>query len=179
MRIGKFLYFGDFLAIPLLVAIFLRLALHAQGLAGLPEFGLSFASGLVVWTLAEYLIHRFLYHRAPWLSELHELHHKAPMELIGLPSFVSSGIVVLLTYGPFFAFAPVFAAGFATGGLIGYAAYMMVHHATHHWRLEPGDWLYPARVRHLAHHYREEANYGIVTAFWDHIFGTVLRRRSA
>ena len=172
MQINKFLYFGDFLVIPLMLAILLRLAFYAPGLSAAPAFASSLAAGLLVWTLAEYGIHRFLYHRAPWLSELHGLHHKAPMDLIGLPSFLSSGIVILLTYAPFVAFAPVFAAGFASGALIGYTAYMTVHHATHHWRLEPGDWLYPARVRHLAHHYHEEANFGVVTGFWDQIFGT-------
>ncbi len=98
--------------------------------------------------------------------------------MIGIPSFLSSGIVIALGYGPFFAFAPQFADGFVTGALIGYAAYMIVHHATHHWRIEPGHWLYAARVRHMAHHYHDEANFGIVTGFWDWVFGTTGKRRN-
>jgi sterol desaturase/sphingolipid hydroxylase (fatty acid hydroxylase superfamily) len=72
----------------------------------------------------------------------------------------------------------VFAGGFASGVLLGYAAYMLVHHATHHWPIGPGDWLYEARVRHLAHHYREDSEFGIVTGFWDGVFGTTGRRRN-
>jgi sterol desaturase/sphingolipid hydroxylase (fatty acid hydroxylase superfamily) len=177
LPINKFLYFGDFLAIPAALALFAYLAFIRRGVEAAPEYLVGLLAGLIVWTLAEYWIHRTLYHHAPVLSELHDRHHEAPRALIGIPSFISSGIVILLSYGPFFAFAPVFAAGFASGALIGYAAYMVVHHATHHWDIEPGDWLYSARVRHMAHHYQGQSNFGIVTGFWDRVFGTTARRR--
>ena len=177
MKINKFLYFGDFIVIPAAVAFFVFWAFATSGLAAAPPYFAGLLAGLVVWTLAEYWIHRILYHHWPLLSGLHDRHHAAPTELIGIPSFLSSGIVVALGYGPFFAFWPRFADGFATGALVGYAAYMIVHHATHHWRIEPGHWLYAARVRHMAHHYHDEANFGIVTGFWDWVFGTTGRRR--
>jgi sterol desaturase/sphingolipid hydroxylase (fatty acid hydroxylase superfamily) len=172
MRINKFLYFGDYIAIPIAVGFFVYYAYLANGVAVAPEFAASVLAGLFVWTLAEYWIHRILYHHAPVLSGLHDRHHSAPKELIGVPSFLSSGFVILVCYAPLFTFAPIFADGFASGALIGYAIYMFVHHATHHWRIEPGHWLYRARVRHLAHHYHDDANFGIVTGFWDHVFGT-------
>jgi sterol desaturase/sphingolipid hydroxylase (fatty acid hydroxylase superfamily) len=178
MRINKFLYFGDFLAIPVALAVFAWFAFAAEGMASGPLYLLGLGAGAFVWTLAEYWIHRTLYHHAPVLSTYHHRHHEAPGDLIGLPSFLSLGIVVALAYAPFFAFSRVFADGFASGVLIGYAAYMLVHHATHHWVIAPGDWLYPARVRHLAHHYHDEANFGIVTGFWDRAFGTAGRRRN-
>ncbi len=177
MQINKFLYFADFLIIPLALAVFGYFGFMRRGLEAAPEFLAGLAGGVIAWTLAEYWVHRTLYHQAPVLSELHDRHHEAPGALIGIPSFVSSGIVILLSYGPFFAFAPVFADGFATGALMGYAAYMVVHHATHHWPLAPGDWLYPARVRHMAHHYHGDSNFGIVTGLWDRVFGTTGRRR--
>src|SRR5271166_175439 len=52
------------------------------------------------------------------------------------------------------------ASGFTSGMLLGYAAYMFVHHATHHFAIQPGDWLYKARVRHMAHHYHDNAHFG-------------------
>jgi sterol desaturase/sphingolipid hydroxylase (fatty acid hydroxylase superfamily) len=176
MRINKFLYFGDFLAIPIALALFAYWAYVAQGFAAATQYLPGLASGLVVWTLAEYWIHRTIYHHMPVLSGYHDRHHAEPNALIGIPSFLSSGIVIALGYAPFFMFAPVFADGFASGALLGYAAYMVVHHATHHWRIAPGDWLYPARVRHMAHHYHEDSNFGIVTGFWDRAFGTAGRR---
>lgn len=177
MPINKILYFGDFIAIPIALAVFVYLALFAHGLAAAAEFLASLVAGLMVWTLAEYGIHRGLYHRVPLLMALHDRHHEAPEALIGIPSFLSCGVVILLSYAPFCAFAPVFADGFASGSLIGYAAYMVVHHATHHWRIEPGDWLYGARLRHLSHHYHDDVNFGVVTGFWDRVFRTDGRRR--
>ena len=177
MRINKFLYFGDFLAIPVALALFAYWAWTAAGVKGAPQFGVALLGGVLAWTLAEYWIHRTLYHHAPFFSVYHDRHHEAPNDLIGLPSFLSSGIVIALAYAPFFSFAPIFADGFASGALVGYAGYMLVHHATHHWEIKPGDWLYSARVRHMAHHYHDEANFGIVTGFWDRVFRTTGRRR--
>lgn len=178
MPINKFLYFGDFFAVPIALAVFGWLAFVPRGLAAAPAYGLGLASGVLAWTFAEYWIHRALYHHAPWLSDLHDRHHEAPCDYIGVPSFVSLGIVVVLAYAPFFAIWPTFATGFVSGVMIGYAAYMFVHHATHHWAVAPGDWLYPARVRHLGHHYHDDMHFGVVTGLWDRIFGTAGRRRN-
>ncbi len=71
MPINKFLYFGDFAAIPIAVLLFFYLALAARGLAATPELAISLFLGLALWTLVEYLIHRFVYHHAPILSPLH------------------------------------------------------------------------------------------------------------
>jgi len=172
MPINKFLYFGDFFAIPIAVVVFACLSHRGSGVYAFPEYLAAAFFGVALWTLVEYLIHRFVYHHAPILSPLHDQHHKRPNELIGVPSFISSGLVVAICYFPLAAFYPVLAAGFVSGMLIGYAAYMFVHHATHHWRIEPGHWLYPLRVRHMAHHYRDTANFGVTTGFWDRVFGT-------
>ena len=177
MHMNKFLYFGDFLAVPAALAVFAYLAFATQGGAAGPEYSSALCAGFIAWTLAEYWIHRVLYHHAPWLSQLHERHHERPRDYIGAPSFLSCGMVIAWSYLPFFAFAPVFAAGFASGALLGYAAYMVVHHATHHWRIEPGHWLYPSRMRPIGHHARDDADFGIVTGFWDRVFGTAGRRR--
>jgi len=172
MPINKFLYFGDFVAIPIAIFVFVYLSHGATGLAVWPEFFVAALFGVGLWTLVEYLIHRFVYHHAPILSPLHDLHHQKPNSLIGVPSFISSGIIVAICYFPLAAFYPVVAGGFVSGMLIGYAAYMYVHHATHHFTIEPGHWLYPSRVRHMAHHYRDNTNFGVTTGFWDRVFRT-------
>jgi sterol desaturase/sphingolipid hydroxylase (fatty acid hydroxylase superfamily) len=177
MPINKFLYFGDFFAIPVLVGVFATLAYAALGLAAAPKFLLALLLGIFIWTLVEYWVHRYLYHHAPYLSPLHDLHHQRPGDFIGVPSFLSSGLVVAGGYLPLVMFDPVAAGGFTSGLLIGYAVYMVVHHATHHWDIRPGDWLYEARVRHMAHHYGDEANFGITTDLWDRVFGTARERR--
>ena len=177
MRIGKFLYFGDFVVIPIAVLLLAAAAYVAGGLAAVPEFGLSLLFGAGLWTLVEYLVHRYAYHHAPILTPLHDAHHQEPLAYLGAPSFFSSGLIVAVCYLPFLPFAPVFAGGFTSGVMLGYAVYMFVHHATHHFKIEPGGWLYEARLRHMAHHYREGVNYGVSTGFWDRAFGTLAVRR--
>jgi sterol desaturase/sphingolipid hydroxylase (fatty acid hydroxylase superfamily) len=177
MYIGKFLYFGDFGAIPVLVAMFLYLALAAGGLHAFAEWSAALVFGLAFWTLAEYVIHRWVYHHAPIFSKLHDSHHQEPGAMIGVPSFLSTGFIVLVCYAPLYFVAPVLGGGLTSGVLLGYAGYMVVHHATHHWKIEPGDWLYEARMRHMSHHYHDSTDFGIVTDFWDRAFGTKRARR--
>ena len=177
MPINKFLYFGDFLAIPVAVTVLTYSALAAGGLWAAPDFGVSLLIGLATWTLVEYAIHRFVYHHAPLFSALHDSHHQAPNEFIGVPSFVSSGFIIVACDLPVRIFDDVAASGFTSGMLLGYAAYMFVHHATHHFAFQPGDWLYKARLRHMAHHYHDNANFGVSTGFWDRVFDTTGARR--
>ena len=177
MRIGKFLYFGDFVAIPVAVLWLGVVAYLAGGVVAVPEWSLSLVIGAALWTLIEYLIHRFAYHHAPVLAPLHDAHHQAPRAFVGVPSFLSSGLILVVCYVPLCGVTPVFAAGFTSGVMLGYAAYMFVHHATHHFNIQPGGWLYEARLRHMTHHYREGVNYGVSTGFWDRVFGTLAVRR--
>jgi len=177
MPIGKFLYFGDFVAIPIAVLAFAGLALADRGLAAAPAWTLSLIVGIAFWTLIEYLVHRFAYHGAPVLTALHEAHHRDPQALVGVPSFLSSGLIVAVCYLPLRGWEPILAGGFTSGALVGYAGYMYVHHATHHFAIAPGHWLYQARVRHMAHHYHDDANFGVSVGFWDRVFRTRGARR--
>ncbi len=177
MPIGKFLYFADFVVIPLAVLLFAGFALADYGLEAAPAWALSLVVGIVVFTLMEYLIHRFVYHGVPILTALHQAHHRDPTAYLGVPSFLSSGFIVAVCYLPLRGYAPIFASGFTSSMLIGYAGYMFVHHATHHFAIEPGDWLYQARVRHMAHHYHDDANFGVSVDFWDRVFRTRGPRR--
>lgn len=78
MPINKFLYFGDFVAIPVAVIVLAYFDLAPGGLWAALAFGVCLLTGLVTWTLAEYAIHRFVYHHAPLFSALHDSHHQAP-----------------------------------------------------------------------------------------------------
>lgn len=179
MRLSATAYYADFyLGGAIILALLFRgvvLALADDAFIGL-SIWLSFALvGLVAWSLAEYAVHRFAYHRVPFLQRLHDAHHAAPNELIGAPPLI--GIIIIFAFGflPFFAFAPQAACGLTSGLLVGYMAYMLVHHASHYWKPRPGTWLHALRRHHAFHHYRsEDCNFGIITSFWDHVFGTAL-----
>ena len=55
---------------------------------------------------------------------------------------------------------------------MGYFAYIILHHAIHHWTVVPGSTLYALKMRHRMHHRGDDVNFGIVTPLWDRVFGT-------
>lgn len=178
MVLGRFLYFGDFVAGPIVIVLLALITAHGGGTGLLAAWLAATTAGLVSWTFLEYVIHRWIYHRVPGIKRYHDAHHDAPLEMIGAPSFVSLFIILALCYLPLVPLGFATASGFASGIILGYMGYMLVHHATHHWELKPGTWLYRARLHHMAHHFaRVEGNYGIVTSFWDRVFGTMVEKR--
>lgn len=178
MVLNRFLYFGDFVAGPVVVLLLALMAVHYGGTSVLAVWFAACFTGLASWTLFEYVIHRWVYHRVPGIKKYHDAHHDAPLEMIGAPSFVSMAIIMALCFLPLMPLGFAKAGGYASGVILGYMGYMIVHHATHHWELRPGSWMHQARVHHMAHHFaRVEGNYGIVTSFWDRVFGTMVERR--
>jgi sterol desaturase/sphingolipid hydroxylase (fatty acid hydroxylase superfamily) len=141
-------------------------------------------AGAALWTLLEYVIHRLLLHRVAIFKRYHDAHHASPDAYISLPPFVGIGLIILLSYVPFLAFAPVLATGLTVGMLSGYTAYAVIHHACHALKPKAGSFLYRAWLAHAVHHYRHgEGNFGVTTSIWDHVFGTRItpasRARSA
>ncbi|EXJ62250.1 cytochrome P450 oxidoreductase [Cladophialophora yegresii CBS 114405] len=144
--------------------------------------------GLFLWTLVEYLLHRFLFHLDYYLPDhpvfltlhflLHGIHHYLPMDKYRL---VMPPTLFLVLATPFYKLAhAVFwynwyaAITVFSGGIFGYICYDCTHYWLHHHQL-------PAYVRelkkyHLAHHYQDfELGFGVTSKFWDYIWGTELK----
>ena len=82
-------------------------------------------------------------------------------------------LMLVVIFAPLAAHHLGAAGGLTCGILAGYEFYMIVHHAGHHWKPQPGSYLYQARLRHAAHHYSGKAvNCGVTTSFWDRVFQT-------
>lgn len=158
-------HFGDFVTIPVAILVLV----DAAGLSRLPLV----VAGLAAWTLVEYLMHRFAFHRFPIGRELHQLHHDHPSD----PDAERSSLSTPLVASPF---ALVVLGGFGlkdgsaifAGLLAGYLVFIAVHHAVHRWPITPGSWLYAVKLRHLAHHRFDTCNFGVTTGFWDVVFRT-------
>jgi sterol desaturase/sphingolipid hydroxylase (fatty acid hydroxylase superfamily) len=178
MRLSKALYFGDLVASPIAIVILAALALAGRDYQAVGLWLLALLAGICAWTLVEYLVHRFIYHAVPIFERYHDAHHENPEELIGAPSFLMIGFILIAFFTPLLAFGILVASGVTSGALIGYIGYMLVHHASHHFEPKPGTLLYEARLRHMAHHFHgTPGNYGIITSFWDHVFSTSVERR--
>lgn len=176
MKMSKFGYFSEFVLFPPLFIFAVLIALRSSTPPHPVIWATVYVAGLAAWTLIEYLLHRVLFHHAPIISQIHELHHNSPQDLIGTPAWVSASIGLILVAGPL-----CVALGFdlgiaATMGLAtGYLWYVLVHYMIHHWRPRRNSYLYRTRLRHARHHYLSPSgNFGVTTSVWDHVFGTAL-----
>ncbi len=120
-----------------------------------------FAGGVVAFTLAEYLVHRFVLHG--FARTEHRLHHANP-----------DGAVLTIFWQIWICFALVYliaGGAFVAGALVAYAWYLFVHHCAHH---GPDKLPLPLLKHHQSHHRFASRNYGVSTTLWDHVFGTML-----
>src|SRR5580704_11455812 len=85
MRLSKVGYYADFVAYPAIILVLTTAELRpAEALAQL-QWLIACVVGIAGWTLVEYIIHRFVFHRIPLAARLHDMHHSSPGALIGAP----------------------------------------------------------------------------------------------
>jgi sterol desaturase/sphingolipid hydroxylase (fatty acid hydroxylase superfamily) len=168
-------YYAELFVYPIVVGGLFLYEVHRSGFALHLFWWFAAVCGAMLWTLAEYLVHRFVYHKVPVLRELHGMHHSHPCDLIGAPIWVSvtifSSLFLLLAH----LWDVEIAGGMTSGLIVGYISYLLVHDAVHRWRLAETSWLRSYRLRHLRHHrYPVPGNFGVTTGIWDLVFGTAI-----
>lgn len=133
--------------------------------------------GLVGWSLLEYLLHRFVLHGLWPFVAWHAAHHQRPRALICAPTLLSGSLIGVLVFLPALTlFGAWRAQALTLGVLMGYLAYTLIHHATHHWRIDSPAWLLRRKRWHARHHDRSAPGcYGVSSGFWDHVFGSAPR----
>jgi sterol desaturase/sphingolipid hydroxylase (fatty acid hydroxylase superfamily) len=172
-----------------LPAIALTFVMGAERL-GTANTLLAVAVGYVVWTLAEYWLHRIVFHFEPdeglgarlhWI--IHGVHHDHPNDPMRLVMPPSVSVPLSLAFLGLFHLTLGFdwAIAVFSGFLAGYLAYDMLHFHTHHHvpRTRLGKRL---RELHMRHHFQDDqTGYGVSAPYWDHVFGTASRgsRRGA
>jgi sterol desaturase/sphingolipid hydroxylase (fatty acid hydroxylase superfamily) len=139
------------------------------------------ALGLFIWTITEYIMHRWVFHFYP-KSKLgkrihfifHGVHHDYPNDAKRLVMPPSASIPMALSL--YFLFLYLLPQGtiyaFFTGFLIGYLLYDMVHYALHHANFKNPFWK-SLKQHHMLHHYSDSTKgYGVSSAIWDKILGS-------
>ncbi|MBC3863372.1 sterol desaturase family protein [Undibacterium jejuense] len=131
------------------------------------------ALGVVISSAVEYLSHRFILHGLKPFSVWHHRHHQQPKSSIGTPTIVSAALILVLIFLPMWLFTTSFyAIAITLGVVVGYGAYIVTHHATHHWKGRNG-WLVNRKRWHALHHcVNPDCCYGVSSSFWDHLFAT-------
>lgn len=171
----------------LFVPAILGLAAWSVAVGGtLPETAGLVALGWALWGLAEYWIHRVVFHLEPergfgarlhWMVHgVHHDHPNDPMRLVMPPAVSVPGSALFVL-----AFVAVLGtpAGLALGSgfLLGYLVYDMVHHHLHH-RRPRTDRGRRLRELHMRHHFQDDhRGFGISAPWWDRVFRTSPRSR--
>lgn len=127
--------------------------------------------GLALWTLLEYLLHRFVLHGLAPFQAWHEHHHRVPLERIRIPLVFSVPMVLVLLVAPTLLLRNVaFGAAVSLGLLAGEVLQEAVHERLH--RGAAG--VLEGQRRHHDFHHADDARraYGTLTDFWDRRFHT-------
>jgi 4-hydroxysphinganine ceramide fatty acyl 2-hydroxylase len=169
------------------VGFCLARAIDHEGLAVGAVAGV-FLIGLVAWTFAEYVLHRFVFHFQPdtrWGRRLHFIIHGVhhdyphdPMRLV-MPPSVSIPLAVLVFLG-FNALLGEWALPFFAGFVVGYLIYDMTHYHLHHHRSDNRLSLLLRRYHYRHHFQQSNRGFGVTSPLWDKVFRTfpILRRRT-
>jgi sterol desaturase/sphingolipid hydroxylase (fatty acid hydroxylase superfamily) len=146
-----------------------------------------FALGMLAWSFAEYVLHRWIFH---WTNEtawgrrvhflLHGVHHDFPNDkdrlVMPLPTSIPLGVIfyTLFYFTIGLAHAEPFFAGFAMGYLFYDGTHYYVHHFRPTWR-----WGRFLRKHHMTHHFADhDGGFGVSSPLWDIVFRTWPAKKS-
>ncbi len=170
------------------VALLLLLSAVTNPAAGVSPVYIPFGFllGVFIWTLAEYLVHRFVFHYEPHNPQVqriffmfHGVHHAQPQcktRLVMPPAASIPGAII--AYGLFYFVVgtifgtPTWVTPMFSGFVMGYLAYDLVHYATHHLPMKGRLMKYLKRY-HMLHHFKTpNERYGVSSPVWDMVFRT-------
>jgi sterol desaturase/sphingolipid hydroxylase (fatty acid hydroxylase superfamily) len=154
-----------------------------EGIAG-------FVTGVLGYSLLEYLAHRYVYHWTPQsrilrrltgdLARLHLGHHREPAQyggsingnqlpILGFALVMALSVILIPFYPTAFCLFAI-----AVGGL-NYMVQEFVHFGTHQMPMH-NRLLAIQKRHHMLHHYRDDdCNFGLFWPFWDYVFRTDFR----
>jgi sterol desaturase/sphingolipid hydroxylase (fatty acid hydroxylase superfamily) len=142
-------------------------------------FFLCLVAGIFIWTITEYLLHRYIFHFVPkskWGLRLHFIfhgvHHDYPRDAKRLVMPPSASIPLALLF--YFLFRWLLPANmmdaFFAGFLVGYLVYDMTHYAIHHANFKSSV-MKAVKQHHMLHHYSDSTRgYGVSSSLWDILF---------
>jgi sterol desaturase/sphingolipid hydroxylase (fatty acid hydroxylase superfamily) len=140
----------------------------------------AFAAGWALWTLGEYVLHRFAMHHLHGrgiMSREHLEHHVHSSWSFSVTHLMIWAGMLLVGFGVFMPLTwwlagPVAAVPLAVGWAVGYFFYEY-QHAVAHLRAPSGRYGTWLRRHHFHHHFGHPmANHGVTTLVWDRAFGT-------
>jgi dihydroceramide fatty acyl 2-hydroxylase len=162
----------DFALVPVAIAALVALACWHQ--LGADAIAISIGAGILAWSLAEYWIHRMVFHGPTSFEPMHQMHHTLPKDVIGLASWATftafAGVLLIVATFAGGAIACAFTAGLMGGYLFYCGIHVHFHHHEHGARLS--RYVAFMNAHHIAHHRGGKGNFGVSSPIWDFVFGT-------
>jgi sterol desaturase/sphingolipid hydroxylase (fatty acid hydroxylase superfamily) len=169
------------------VASFFLVRSFARGDLAVVAMGPVFVGGTFAWTLAEYLLHRYVFH---WTSDtawgkrvhflLHGVHHEYPgdKDRLVMPLLASVPLSVIFYWVFALAMGRAIGEPFFAGFVVGYLFYDGTHYYVHHF-VPTTRWGKLLRRHHLTHHHADhDGGFGVSTPIWDLVFATMPSKRA-
>ena len=138
-------------------------------------------SGTLLFTLMEYVFHRFIYHSGEdymaeenWQYKVHGVHHHHPTDkdLLAMPIPLAI-LLSAIFFGIFWLIMKESAFFFWPGFFTGYAAYLYVHYIVHTRKPPQNAFKILWSHHHLHHYVYDNKAYGVSSPLWDVVFGTM------
>jgi sterol desaturase/sphingolipid hydroxylase (fatty acid hydroxylase superfamily) len=137
--------------------------------------------GIIVWSLAEYTLHRFVFHFKPKTKFgekihfiFHGVHHDYPSDSrrLVMPPSVSIPLAVLFYFIFKYIIGSQLVAPFFVGFIMGYLFYDLTHYAVHHFNIKNRFFLF-LKKHHMRHHFQDaDKGYGVSSPLWDDVMKT-------
>jgi 4-hydroxysphinganine ceramide fatty acyl 2-hydroxylase len=137
-------------------------------------------TGMLAFTLTEYLFHRYFFHMKTGTAlrkniqlSVHGDHHIAPGEITAIMMKPQIAIVILPVISLlFYVLFGWYALALLPGFLFGYSCYLFVHFAIHNFRPPKSILRYLWKHHNLHHYFDNSKNFGVSSPLWDIIFNT-------
>lgn len=147
------------------------------------QIAICYSIGFLMWTLIEYILHRFIFHIDDKLPDnkfallihylAHGIHHAFPMDPKRLVFPPVLGICMMkLFFEMYQVFFDRYGAAFFAGSASGYVCYDMCHYFLHHFT-PSSEYFKFLKKYHVMHHYKSpDLGFGVSQHFWDVVFNT-------
>lgn len=152
--------------------------------------GAGLVGGIVLWTLLEYVLHRWVFHERVLGNRLSRDHLKHHAKVDWFVPFRIKALIATVVVGVLLALSTLLAGteialSLVAGVITGWMIYEWIHRRIHVAPPVGIEWGKPgtlfswyglwARRHHLSHHFgNAKLNHGVSTPIWDLVFGTYM-----
>jgi dihydroceramide fatty acyl 2-hydroxylase len=148
----------------------------------------TFLAGMMAWTLAEYVLHKYVFH---WTNDtawggrvhflLHGVHHDFPndKDRLVMPLLTSVPLSVIFYTAFVLALGRTIGEPAFAGFIVGYLFYDGTHYYVHHF-VPTTRWGKLLRRHHMTHHFADhDGGFGVSSPLWDMILRSMPAKKRA